>query len=151
MSIYEQVTARMKDAMKSKEPARLAALRNIRAAFLTEMKKDNSKALPDEACVGVLRRLEKQRRESIEAFDGAGRAEQAAAERAELAVVQEFLPSLADEETTRTWVEEAIASVGASGPKDLGRAMGAIMAAHKGEVDGTLANRILRERLAGAG
>lgn len=147
MSIYERITAQMTQAMKSKDPTRLSALRNIRAAFLTEMKKDNSKDLPDAACVEVLRRLEKQRRESIAAFEGGGRAEQAAAERAELGIVQEFLPALADEATTRAWVKEAIAAVGAPGPKDLGRVMGAIMAKHKGEIDGALANRILREML----
>lgn len=149
MSIYERITAQMTQAMKSKDPTRLAALRNIRAAFLHEMKKDNSKDLPDDACVDVLRRLEKQRRESIEAFEGGGREERAAAERADLGIVQEFLPSLADEATTRAWVKAAIASVGAAGPKDLGKVMGAIMAKHKGEIDGGLANRILRELLAG--
>jgi uncharacterized protein YqeY len=148
MSIYERITAQMTQAMKAKDSARLSALRNIRAAFLHEMKKDNSKDLPDAACVDVLRRLEKQRRESIEAFESGGRAEQAAAERADLAIVREFLPALADEATTRAWVQDAIAAVGASGPKDLGRVMGAIMAKHKGEIDGALANRILRELLA---
>jgi uncharacterized protein YqeY len=148
MSIYERITAQMTQAMKSKDPTRLAALRNIRAAFLHEMKKDNSKDLPDEACVDVLRRLEKQRRESIEAFESGGREAQAAAERADLAVVREFLPALADEVTTRAWVQEAIAAAGAAGPKDLGRVMGAIMAKHKGEIDGGLANKILRELLA---
>ena len=64
------------------DTARLAALRGIRAAFLTEMKKDNSETLPDETCVALLRRLEKQRRESIDAFEKAGRTEQAAAEAA---------------------------------------------------------------------
>ena len=149
MSIYEKISAQMKDAMKAKDLARLSALRGIRAAFLTEMKKDNSEELADGACVEILRRLEKQRKESIEAFAGGGRDEQAAAERAELAILQEFLPSLADEETTRAWVQEAIDAVGASGPKDIGRVMGALMGKHKGEVDGTLANRILRELLAG--
>ena len=149
MTIYEQVPAQLKDAMKARDPARLAALRNIRAAFLTEMKRDNSEDLADEACTAILRRLEKQRKESIDAFTQGGRDEQAAAERAELGILQEFLPSLADEDTTRAWVQEAIDAVGASGPKDIGRVMGALMGQHKGEVDGTLANRILRELLAG--
>src|SRR4030095_7107389 len=98
----------MKAAMLAKDAARLSALRNIRAAFLTEMKKSNAKELPDETCVDLLRRLEKQRKESIEAFEKGGRAEQAAAEKAELNVIGEFLPQLADEATTKGWVEEAI-------------------------------------------
>ena len=96
-----------------------------------------------------MRRLEKQRKESIEAFAGAGREERAAAERAELAVIQAFLPSLADAETTRAWVSEAIASSGASKPGDIGRVMGALMKEHKGEIDGRLAKEIASELLDG--
>jgi uncharacterized protein YqeY len=149
MPIVEDVTREMQAALKGKAAERLAALRNIRAALLVEMKKDNSKTLADEVSVAVLRRLEKQRRESIEAFEGAGREDRAAAERAELAVVQEFLPKLADEARTRAWVEEAVAATGASKPGDVGKVMGAVMKAHKGELDGTLARRIASELLGG--
>ena len=148
MSISDDVTAGMKEALKSKDSARLTALRGIRAAILNEMKKDNADTVSDEACIVLLRRLEKQRKESIEAFDKGGRTEQADAERAELAVVQAFLPSLADEETTRAWVQEAIASSGASKPGDVGRVMGAIMKAHKGDIDGNLARTLAAELLA---
>jgi uncharacterized protein YqeY len=149
MAIYETISAQMKDALKAKDSARLSALRNIRAAFLTEVKKNNAADLPDETCVGLLRRLEKQRLESIDAFEKAGRAEQLAAERAELAVIREFLPQLADESTTKKWVQEAIAASGAAAPGDVGKVMGALMKAHKGDIDGTLANKIAREMLAG--
>ena len=147
MAIYDEINARMKDAMKAKDTARLSALRGIRAAFLTEMKKDNSKSLPDDVCVALLRRLAKQRRESIEAFEQAGRTEQAAAEKAELALIDTFLPSLANEATTRTWVQEAIDASGASAPGDLGRVMGAVMKAHPGDVDGKLARKVAAELL----
>ncbi len=149
MPIVDDVSREMTTALKSKHADRLAALRNIRAALLVEMKKDNSKTLSDEVSVGVLRRLEKQRRESIEAFEQAGREERAAAERAELGVVQEFLPKLADEAKTRAWVEEAIVAAGASTPADVGKVMGAVMKAHKGELDGNLARRIASELLGG--
>jgi hypothetical protein len=145
--IVDDVTREMQAALKAKAAERLAALRNIRAALLVEMKKDNSKTLADEVSVAVLRRLEKQRLESIEAFEQAGRAERVAAERAELAVVREFLPKLADEATTRAWVQEAIAATGAAKPGDVGRVMGALMKAHKGDVDGTLARKIASEKL----
>ena len=101
MGLVEAATAQMKDAMKAKDAARLAALRNIRAAFLTEMKKDGSETLEDAVAIGVLRRLAKQRQESIEAFTQANRPERVAEERAELGVIEEFLPRLADEATTR--------------------------------------------------
>lgn len=149
MAIFETVSEQMKQALRVKDTARLKALRNIRAAFLTEMKKDNSESLSDETCVGLLRRLEKQRQESIDAFEAAGRSEQAAEERAELGVVQEFLPRLADAATTRAWVEQAIEAAGASQAKDLGRVMGIVMKEHEGEVDGKLARQIAGDLLAG--
>lgn len=147
MGIYDDVSAALTAAQKAKDAPRVAALRNIRAGFLVEQKKDNSPTLGDDACVAVLRRLEKQRHESIDAFEKAGRPERVAEERAELAVVESFLPSLADETTTRAWVDEAIAASGASKPSDVGRVMGALMKAHKGEVDGTLARRLASDRL----
>jgi uncharacterized protein YqeY len=147
MGIFDAVSAQMKEALKAKEATRLAALRSIRAAFLVELKKDGSETLADEACVPILRRLVKQRRESIEAFESAGREDRAAEERAELEVVESFAPSLADAETTRGWVKEAIDSTGASAPKDMGRVMGALMKAHKGDIDGAVAREIVREIL----
>lgn len=147
MSIFEKVSAEIKESVRAKDKLRLAALRSMRAAFLNEMKKDNAQDLPDEVCVGLLRRLEKQRRESIEAFEKGGRTDRAADERTELAVIQEFLPRLADEEQTRAWVRETIEVTGASGPGDVGRVMGALMKAHRGEVDGSLARKIASELL----
>ena len=147
MGLVEDVTQQMKDAMKAKEMERVAALRIIRAAFLTEMKKSGDETLADDVATGVLRRLEKQRKESIDAFQKADRPDRVAAEEAELAVVQQFLPSLADEATTRAWVEAAIAESGAANQKEAGKVMGALMKAHKGEVDGGLAQKIARELL----
>jgi uncharacterized protein YqeY len=147
MSIAQDVSNQIKEAMKSKDKIRLNALRNIRSLLLNEMKKDNSNDLPDETSIALVRRLEKQRGESIEAFESAGRDEQARNERSELAVLREFLPGLADEETTRGYVEEAIANSGASSPGDVGRVMGALMKAHKGEIDGGLAKKIASELL----
>ncbi|MCG8590350.1 MAG: GatB/YqeY domain-containing protein [Proteobacteria bacterium] len=150
MSIQDEIAAQTTAAMKARDSARVAALRNVRAAFTTEMKKDGADSLSDEACVAVLRKLSKQRKESIEAFENAGRSDRADAERTELAVLEEFLPQLADEATTRQWVDDAIAASGATGPKDLGKVMGALMKAHKADIDGNLARRLASERLQSA-
>ena len=147
MPIFDDVNSQMKDALRAQQKLRLQALRKIRAGFLLRLKEDGSDTLSDEECVPILRRLEKQRRESIEAFDGAGRTEQAAAERAELEIILAFLPKQADEATTRAWVESAIAESGAKSAKDLGRVMGALMKAHKGDVDGNVARKIASELL----
>jgi len=148
MSIVDDVTAGMKDALRARQATRLSALRSVRAGFLNEMKKDGSDTLADEACIGVLRKLEKQRRESIDAFEKGGRSDRAETEKQELAVLREFLPSLADEATTRAWVEEAIRTSGAASAKEVGKVMGAVMKAHKGDVDGNLARAIAAELLA---
>ena len=147
MSIAMEVSEQVKQAMKAKDKIRVTALRSIRALLLNEMKKDNSTDLSDEISITLLRRLEKQRGESIEAFEKAGRNEQVEAERGELAVIREFLPSLADEAATRAWVQEAIDASGAAQAGDLGRVMGALMKAHKGEIDGALAKKIASELL----
>jgi uncharacterized protein YqeY len=149
MPIFDTITRQMTAAMKARDEARLAALREIRAAFLFECKKDGRATLTDEEAVAVLRRLEKQRKESIEAFEGAGRPDRADAERAELAVIGEFLPKLADADQTARWVDEAIAASGASKPGDVGRVMGALMKAHRGDVDGVLAREIAARKLGG--
>ncbi len=150
MGLVEQVSAQMKQALKAKDAARLSALRGIRAALLVEMKKDGSETLDDAVATAVLRRLAKQREESIEAFDQAGRKDRADAERAERAVIESFLPGLADAATTRAWVQAAIAETGATSARDLGKVMGALMKAHKADVDGNLARQLAAELLAGS-
>ena len=147
MSIVDDVTSQVKQAMKARDERRLSALRSMRTAFLNEMKKDGADSLPDEVAEGLMRKLEKQRKESIDAFEKGGRPEMADAEREELAVIQEFLPQLADEAQTRVWVEEAIAASGASSPKETGKVMGALMKAHKGEIDGNLARSLVQSLL----
>jgi uncharacterized protein YqeY len=147
MSINDRVNDELTAAMKSRDRDRATALRGIRAAFLEEMKKDNAKSVSDEKAIGILRRLARQRGESIEAFEKGNRPDLAAKEKTELAIIETFLPQLADEATTRAWIEEAIAQTGASGPGDIGRVMGLLMQAHQGQVDGKLAKQIASERL----
>lgn len=151
MPIVDDVTRQLTEAMRARDAARVAALRAARAAFQNEMKRDGASTLSDDAAGAVLRRLAKQYGESIEAYESAGRAETAERERAELAVLEAFLPRLADEDATRAMVRAAIAETGASGPGDVGRVMGAVMKKHKGEVDGALAKRLAAEELSGGG
>lgn len=149
MGLLEQVSEDLKAAMRAKDKVRLSALKNIRAAFIEAQKEDGSDTLADDKALGILRRLAKQRRESISAYQDGGREDLVESEQAELAVVEAFLPQLADEETTRGWVQAAIEQTGASAPGDMGKVMGALMGAHRDEIDGKLANRLVRELLAG--
>lgn len=150
MSIYERVNAELKDAMKAQDKIRVNGLRGIRAAFIEVLKLDNSTSVSDDKAIEILRRLAKQRRESIEAYTAGGRPELVAEEQAELAVVEAFLPKLADEATTREWVLAAITKSGAASQKETGKVMAALMEAHKGEVDGRIANKVVRELLPSA-
>jgi len=148
MAIIEDVSAQLIASMKARDANRTTALRGIRAGLIEAMKADGSDTVTDATALTLLRRLAKQHAESIEAFDAGGRTELAEEERAQLAVIEAFLPSLADEATTRGWVQAAIDQSGAGSMKDMGRVMGLLMKDHRDEIDGKLANRIVRELLA---
>lgn len=148
MSIVDQVSDGLKQAMRDKDKARTQALRNIRAAFLEALKAEGAaESLSDDEAVGILRRLAKQRRESIDAYTAGDRADLAASEQAELDIIDAFLPKLADKAQTETWVDQAITATGASGPGDLGKVMGYLMKNHRDALDGKLANQVVRARL----
>jgi uncharacterized protein YqeY len=147
MSIYDQINEQLKTAMKARDKERLGALRGIRTAFINELKKNNAESLTDDQCVDLLRGLSKQRKDSIQSYVDAGREDLAEVERVELAVIEEFLPKLADESATRAMVQAAIAKVGATDSRQLGRVMGVLMKEHRGEIDGGLAKTIAAELL----
>ncbi len=149
MAIFTDITDQMKAAMRAKDADRLRGLRNIRAAFIETMKKDGSSELSDEACITVLRRLAKQRRDSIESYQAGGRGDLVAAEEAELVVVESFLPAGPDEATIRGWVEAAIEATGATEPRHMGKVMGVVMKDHRGEVDGNAVKKTALELLRG--
>jgi hypothetical protein len=149
MAVFDTVNDQLKEAMKARQAERLNALRNIRAGFILAMKENGADRLEDDRAFAVLRSLAKQRKDSIDAYTSAGREDLAAAERAELAIIDAFLPQLADEATTRAWVQEAIAATGATSAKEMGKVMGAVMKAHKDSVDGTLVKQIAGSLLGG--
>jgi len=103
----------------------------------------------DERAVGLLRTLAKQRKDSIDSYEQAGRADLVEQEAGELAVIEGFLPKLADAEQTRVWVREAIAQTGATEARELGKVMGALMRSHKADIDGGLARGVILEELGG--
>jgi hypothetical protein len=135
----------LKTSMLAKDKPRTGALRMIRAAFLEAEK--SGKDLTLDGAHAILRRMAKQRVEAAEVYASAKRQDLADVEKAELAVIEEFLPQLADADTTRAWVAEAVASTGATQMGELGRVMGALMKAHKGQMDGNMARKMVQEAL----
>ena len=112
---------------------------------MTVMKEDGSSDLDDTKAVQVMRKLAKMRAESIDMFrKGGADEERINEEAAELAIIEGFLPKLASEEQTRAWAEEVIA---ANPGADMGRVMGAMMKKHREELDGKLAQRVVKELL----
>ncbi len=147
-ALTERLAAELKTAMLAKDAARTAALRMIRAAFI-ELEKEGKGEVTDERCLDALRRLKKQRDDSIQSYEQAGRPDLAAAERAELAIVDSFLPQLASEADTLGWVRQAIAESGATSAKEFGKVMGVLMKAHKNDVDAALARTLITRELGG--
>ena len=146
-SIVDEVTDEMKTAMKAKDTTTLATIRLIRSAFANAQIEEKTDALSDEQAINCLRKMAKMRQESIEMFKEGGAEDRAAAEQAELDVIERWLPKLADEETTRAWVLEAIEATGAGDMSKMGQVMGALMKNHKAEIDGKLAQKVVKEEL----
>jgi uncharacterized protein YqeY len=148
--IRDDIKAATIAAMKAGEKDRTAALRQISAKIKDRdiEERTSGKDIPDdELVVSVLQKMAKQRRESIEMYDAGGRAELAAVERAELAVIEEFLPQMMDEAATKAAIEAIKAETGASSMKDMGAVMGELKARHGAVLDGRLASTLVKAAL----
>lgn len=147
MAIVDQIQTDMVAAMKAKESERLGALRMIKTALKNE-EINQGKALEDDAAIKVLTKLSKQRKESIEQFEKGGRTDLADKERAELKVLDGYLPSAASEDEMKAAVALAIAKTGASSPKEMGLVMKEVQAAFAGRpVDGKALSALVRSAL----
>jgi uncharacterized protein YqeY len=144
--LKEQVRARTTDALKAGDKVTVGTLRLLSAA-ITNREKDVGHELTDDEVREVAGKEVKKRTESIEAFDAAGRAELADKERAERAVLEPYAPAQLDAGAVDALIDEAFAATGASGPQDMGKVMGFIMGKAKGQVDGGLVQRKVKERL----
>jgi uncharacterized protein len=140
-TILERVQADTHAALKARERDRVAALRMVADALQKEHKQGGD----DE--IAVLRRERKRRLEAADAYRDGGSAERAAAEEAEAREIERYLPAELSDEQLAEIVDAAIAESGASGPGDMGRAMGAAMPRVEGRADGKRVSAMVRERL----
>ena len=148
--IRDDIKAATITAMKAGEKDRTAALRQISAKIKDRdiEERTSSKPTPDdELVVSVLQKMAKQRRESIEMYVTGGRDELAAVERAELAVIEEFLPQMLSEADTIAAIEAIKAETGASTIKDMGTVMAELKARHGAVLDGKLASGLVKASL----
>jgi uncharacterized protein YqeY len=149
MTFLDRINEDLKAAMKGRDSDRLSTLRMVKTA-LKNREIDKMEALTDEEAIKVLQSLVKQRRDSIEQYQKAGRIELAEKETAEIKVIEEYLPAALDDAAIARVVEETIVETGASSMKEMGAVMKAVMAKLAGQtVDGKAVNQIVKSKLGG--
>ena len=147
MLFVDEVSAAIADAMRKQDPARLTALRMLKAALMNRAV-EKGRDLDEGEARQVVSSLVKQRRESIAQFTQGGRQDLAAKESAEITVLESYLPPAADPAVVDRAVADAIAETGATSAKDIGRVMKAAMARLAGQnVDGKAVNELVRQKL----
>lgn len=148
MSIKDQLTADMKQAMKDREAGklRLSVIRMVRAN-IKNVEINDKKELTDDEVLAVLMKEVKMRQDSVDEFQKAGRDELVAQAKEEIAILKKYLPEALSDDELKAIVAEVIAAVGATSPKDMGKVMSAVMAKTKGRADGKRINVMVRELL----
>ena len=149
MTLKERITEDMKAAMRAKEAERLGAIRMLTAA-IKQKEVDERVELDDAAVVAIVDKLLKQRKDSIEAFEKANRQDLADKEKAEVAVLQAYLPARLSADEVAAEVKAIVAEVGAKGPGDMGKVMGAVKARLAGKADMGQVSAAVKAALAGA-
>jgi uncharacterized protein YqeY len=150
MSLKEQIGEDIKTAMKAKDKLRLQTVRSIKEAILdkeVELRPKGQESLTPEQEIELLSQQAKQRRDSIEQFNNAGRDDLADKESQELAIIETYLPEQASESEIEAIIEGIIADSGASSLKDLGKVMGPAMQQLKGKADGKKIQALVKSKL----
>ena len=148
MSLKQRLTDDMKAAMKNGEKDRLAVIRLINAA-IKQREVDERIALDDAATLAVLEKMVKQRRDSVSQYEAANREDLAAVERAEILVIETYLPEKMSEAEILAAIKAAIAQTGATGAADIGKLMGALKPALAGKADMGQVSALVKQALAG--
>ena len=148
--LIEQLNQDLKEAMRARDKVRLRTIRLLRAALIEKEiaeRRGGEAELSEEQAMAVLQKQAKQRRDSMEQFENAGREDLAVTEREELEVIKEYLPEQLSEDEIRKEVEAIVADVQASSVKDMGRVMGPAMQRLRGKADGKVVQSLVRELL----
>ncbi|HET9242875.1 MAG TPA: GatB/YqeY domain-containing protein [Gaiella sp.] len=147
MTLIADIEQELKDARLARDDARRDALSLLLSA-LRSAEKELQRSLSEDESLQVLQRERKRRVEAMEAYDAAGREEQADREEFELEVIEEFMPEPLSEEELEDIVDNVIAEVGATSIRDLGRVMADVMPQVSGRTDGSTVSQLVREKLA---
>lgn len=148
MSLEKNIAEEMKVAMRAKDKVKLEALRSIKSAILMAKTDKGGGAEMSEADeLKLLQKLQKQRKDSLEIYEQQNRQDLAEEERAQLEVIESFLPQQMGEDDLRAYVREVISRVNAAGPQDMGKVMGTANKELAGRADGKAISAIAREEL----
>ncbi|MBT2643735.1 GatB/YqeY domain-containing protein [Bacillus sp. ISL-41] len=147
MSLLERLNNDMKQAMKNKEKDRLTTIRMVKASLQNEAIKFGKQELSEEEELTVLSREVKQRKDSLQEFEKAGRQDLVEKIQTELKHVEIYMPQQLSEEEVTAIVKEAIAETGAASKADMGRVMAVLMPKVKGKADGSLVNKLVQQHL----
>jgi len=151
MALTEKIIADLTTSLKAQDAARTSTLRMVKAAMMNR-KIDKGAELDDDDMLKLLRSLVKQRKDSVEQYEKAGRNDLADKEQAEITVIESYLPQPATEAEIQQAVSAAIAETGASSMKDMGKVMKATQTALAGKnADGKLVSEIVKTKLSAAG
>ncbi len=146
MSLKDRIGDDVKSAMKARDKERLGVLRLVTAAF-KQKEVDERVELDDTAVLAVLDKMVKQRRDSVEQYEKAGREDLAAQERYEIGVISEYLPQPLGDDEVATLIDEAIAATGATAMSDMGAVMGLLRPQVQGRADMKAVSTAVRARL----
>ena len=146
MTLKQTLTEDMKAAMKAGQKDRLGVIRLINAA-IKQREVDERIELDDAEVVSVLGRMLKQRRDSVSQYEAAAREDLAAIDRAEIVVIEGYLPAQMDEAAINAEIDAAVAATGAAGPADMGKLMGALKPKLAGKADMGLVSRLVKQKL----
>ena len=149
MSLREQLREDLKSAMRAGDATRRNTIRMLEAAIKNAEIEKRGQELPEADVLAILQRQVKQRRDSIEQFERGGREDLAAIERAEIAVIEDYLPEQLSEAEIEAAAQRVIEQVGASGPGDRGKVMGPLMKELRGKADGGAVNAAVSKLLSG--
>ncbi len=151
MSLRARLTDDMKTAMKAGEKHRLGTVRLILAALkdrdIANRSEDSRDLLGDDDILSLLAKMVKQREESADTYDKGNRPELAANERAEIAIIREYLPKQMEEAEAKSAIAEVIAATGATSPKDMGKVMAALKDKFAGQMDFGRASALVKDQL----
>ena len=147
MTLKQRLTDDMKAAMKSGDKDSLGVIRLVNAA-IKQREVDERIELDDAAVLAVLEKMVKQRRDSVSQYEAASREDLAAIERAEIVVIQRYLPEKLGEAEVLAAIDAAIAQTGAAGPADMGKLMGALKPKLAGQADMGLVSKLVKQLLA---